>query len=234
MSIGSLFLLVAVLNYLLPEIFVKKEIAQADIDLRKEIDGIQTQLKDSSSFLIKYNMADGASELDGATKWIAEQKNRHPFDWDLAAQIASYQPKITLIQLTDLKGNVQAIDLNDELFYTPLWDASKQLVQIKGKVYRAVPQPPTDSQGFRSFLLFEAPKGLIPSFTPLQSISSLLSIQQKTTELYASIQTDVTRWLEKIGMVWMVTPLLNAAKRPLGALKTDGNMGSACSPTRCS
>lgn len=218
-SVGSLFLLVAVLNYLLPEIFVKKEMAKASIHLKKEIDGIQQKLNDFSAFLIKFNMVEGASELDGVARWIDDENGSHPFSWEFAAQIASYQPKISIVQLTDKSGAIWAIDLNNELFYTPLTNG-KQLVQIKGKSYLAVPQP-----GKLGLFLLKNTIQSTSNFAPLKPFSSAMSIQEEVPELYKDFQMEESLWLAKNEMILLLAPLLS--QKPIGAMKIDGEHGIA-------
>lgn len=164
LSIGGVFLIVALLNYFLPELLLKRELVKASYNLTNYIENIQKRINHFSSFLVTLNTIQGAAELDGLTKVLSShsgfQKNQAESTWGFASQIASYNPQIAFIQLTKKGGNTVVIAPEDGILYSPLWThLEKEMLLIKipekNELYIAILDTSIPNDGtFTSYLLF--------------------------------------------------------------------------------
>lgn len=164
LSIGGVFLIVALLNYFLPELLLKRELVKASYNLTNYIENIQKRINHFSSFLVTLNTIQGAAELDGLTKVLSShsgfQKNQAESTWGFASQIASYNPQIAFIQLTKKGGNTVVITPEDGILYSPLWThLEKEMLLIKipekNELYIAILDTSIPNDGtFTSYLLF--------------------------------------------------------------------------------
>ncbi len=161
-SVGVILLIVAILNYALPEVGMKRELRRASNYLDQYIECIQDQIQQFVSFLVTLEVVQGAAELNGIEKLFVTQDFMHDAHlnttspWVLAAQIAAYNPRISFVQVET--GNAHSVLITEEAtLYSPKWAAFDQgmyWIEIpeKGESFVAVP---TVFQGADLYLLFD-------------------------------------------------------------------------------
>jgi class 3 adenylate cyclase len=149
LSVGIIFLCVAMLNYSLPEIFVRKELDRVAVSLKRHLDQLQTRLNQFSSFLVTYRIVESAAELSGMTKMVAADMSAtsSPSLWAMAAKITSYSPQVAFVQVTDQSGRTAVVSPEDAKLYSPGWlpfEEEMLLVKIaeKEELFVAIPDGP--------------------------------------------------------------------------------------------
>jgi class 3 adenylate cyclase len=230
-SVGSVFLVVAFLNYLIPEIWVRKELNKASQYLNQYIEKVQTNLHQFASFLVIYNLVEGAAELDGIAKIIPQQakKSDHEASLELAWQIAAFNSQIAFVQLSSASELI-VITSEDANLYAPLWapfdrgmlwikipereelfvaipfeaDASMASYMLFDEKTMENPLPMNLDPSLREKLAFAAGqlgKGHSASFNALPQTSYSLSPQDSPAAIFQGLTEQENEWLEKMNLL---------------------------------
>src|ERR1700739_1112447 len=126
LGIGSLLLVVAILSYLLPEFFIRKNLKNASSYLAKQFQTIEERMIDLSSFFLTYQMVDTAVDLQGITEKISNNlhfaNGGNSPSWSQVSQIVAYNPQLAFVQ--EMQGQKSFVVLpQDTTLYTPNWTA---------------------------------------------------------------------------------------------------------------
>lgn len=152
LHVGSIFLIVAILSYLLPTVFVTREIDHASSYLNSQIDGYQRKIREVSRSWVTYRFLDVAARLNATIQTVEVEKRTI---WEIATSILKYDPEIAFVQVTDQNNKFALIKVDGVEMHSPLWAHSSQrqlLIQMyDGKIYEAQLLP---SSNHDTFLLF--------------------------------------------------------------------------------
>ncbi|MBS0623415.1 MAG: adenylate/guanylate cyclase domain-containing protein [Verrucomicrobia bacterium] len=146
MSVGIILLIVSCLSYLLPEIFIRREIKQGGVYINQYVQQMEQKILQTSSFVLLYRFMESGAALLGDAK-RAEQVEPLPADlWKFAVEIASYNPEIAFVQLSLTDGTSIVVSPEDAELYlghSQEFKEGKLWVKIQGKeaVFLAVPDP---------------------------------------------------------------------------------------------
>jgi class 3 adenylate cyclase len=144
LSVGIIFLMIAALNYLLPEIIIRRQLDKASILLNQHIDSIQERVRQFSSFLVTYNLTQSAAQLDGASTMLRNASGLQTAStkedslWVSAARIAAFDPKIAFVQISS-QGKSAVISPGDSALYVPLWAPVDKRME-KGMLWIKIPE----------------------------------------------------------------------------------------------
>lgn len=234
LSVGVVLLIVALLNYILPEIFVRSELKKVGSSLEKHLDKIQKRINDFSAFLIKYQIVEGAAELAGLSRMVTTEiasQSAHKEEISplmKAIKIATYNPQVAFVQLTDASGTSVTVAPGDATLYTPLFAPFQDgmlwvKLPEKQKLFIAISEE-SQNQAVKSYLLFDvstlkkesiqnelseklalAAKHVAQSqdasYTAFEKSAVSIQIEDSTKELYAALVFNENQWLEKIDLI---------------------------------
>lgn len=198
-SVGAIFLIVAVLSFIFPQLLVRKDLDKASFYLNQRFEQVQQQILDITYFLITYRLVDSAVELEGSVE-VVDQKAVAITPWTLAAQIANRDAEITFVQVSH--GNECAVILLQEgQLHRPLWAPSEQgkmWIKILGKqeLYEA---RPTGKEG--SYFLFRANNTQVSYFKSFTYNKVEIPEQEAIAKLYKDLLQQQIEWTEKMALI---------------------------------
>ena len=200
LSVGSIFLLIAILSYLVPRIFVRIDIDGASAELTQSYTNVQKRLRQVSSSWISYRFIHEAAQLTAVAQMIQIDKKG---TWEIAASLIEQDPDIAFVQVTDQHNQTALISPESGELYTPLWAKDSQ-----GELWIAIPQKEKRSlkalpliRGGDTFLLFahsNSPEEL--TFTPFQPEEVAIPAEATTSQIYEVLKQKERLLIEKSKM----------------------------------
>jgi class 3 adenylate cyclase len=233
-SVGVILCLVALMNYLFPFIFMRRDLDRATVYVNKHFDQIQQNVLNLSSFLITNRLVEGVAKFYAMVEMSATDQLVGS-SWELGEQIATYDSRISFIQIGS-----DVVSLQDGVLYAPEWAPFTEgmlwiRIPEKNEVFVAVPDPHMP----RYYLLFKEEtlkKATIPlkeplllatqhftegrqaPFIPLKIAPTPISPEESAQELFGSLLARELYWLDKIDFLKMIAPLQDKA----GEISADG------------
>ena len=203
LSIGSLFLIIAILNYSIPHIFVSKDINAASAYLTTIYSQYQARLKQLSSSWVIYRFVNEAAKLDISSQTLSVSEK--PL-WELAADAVGQDPEIALVQVTNKKGETAVISPESGHLYLPRWTKDHEgrlWIEIPEKEKIFLASALKKDKG--AYLLYgeqedeEDARNL--DFTPFEAAASLDVSESEPNKIYAALRAKESAQLEKIKMI---------------------------------
>jgi len=221
-SVGAILLIVALLNYFISEMWVRRELEKTGHIINENIENINKDLRNFFSFVVSYQVVYDAAELDGLSKIIAEQVSPQTAvnPWKLLSRIASFNPEIAFVQL----GH-QVVSPETGNLYFPRWTSIEGMLWVeipeKRALYVALPfsESPTHYLLFDAKLLQEVlpssdtlSQNLVRAKENLQKASSAnfvafpnddlsFSWRDSIKKLFQALVVYETRWVEKMSLI---------------------------------
>lgn len=216
LSMGSILLLVALLSYLIPIFFIRKDIASASSYLTAVYKGYIEKINYLSKNLVTYRFIHTAAELDAIAQTVRIENKS---SWEIAASILTQDPELAVVQVTSEDGKVAVLQPESAKSHTPLWakDSQEQLwIKIPGKEQIFLASP-LDQQGY--YLLKEKTSAdATLHFTPFEAEEPIRSYSDPTEDIYQTLRTNESNLLQKVRMIKLLAPW---EERAGGILHTD-------------
>lgn len=200
LSIGVIFLIIAILSYVIPKFFVRKDIDAVSAQLDRLFYDYHNKVEKLTDAWVTYRILEIAAQLGAAihtlpdiTQKISAQNKSL---WELAAAITSYDPKLAFVQITDLSGNTVVISPESGYPYIPLWahDAEGKLwvkIPVSERIFATV------DLGNYTYLLLNTAEGIEKAaslhYTPLDKEPDSFSLYDSQDLIY-----DALRWRESL------------------------------------
>lgn len=176
-SVGAILLIVALISYLLPEFFIKKDIDKASVHMNERFGESRKKINALASLLLSSQISEKTAELEGISAVVKAMKKEELAPLVLASKIAAYSPSLSFVQIE--KGEQIALvtpagtgchDIATAFEKEVLW------VKVGSRHFKATPL----QKG--TYLLVES-----ASFPPTLSLNAL--------------EEKAPSWLEKIEMI---------------------------------
>ena len=156
LSIGCIFLIIAILSWVVPNFFVRKDIDSATTSLNSIYTQYQKRLQQLSGSWVTYRFKNTAAQLSAVSQMIRIGQNS---PWQTAAAVIGEDPNIAVVQVTDRNKETAVISLESAKSYSPLWAKDEdETLWIKiaetNKVYRASPL----NKDKKAYLLYYDPE----------------------------------------------------------------------------
>lgn len=125
-SIGAILFGVALLNYFLPEILVRKDLAQAGRHLSRYFDELQKKIDKAVSSLAAYRMVQSAVALSEIVNLASVEYDGQKMELGAmtplrqASELAAYNPQIAFVQISNKDGEAVVVP-EDATLYLPQW-----------------------------------------------------------------------------------------------------------------
>jgi len=219
-SIGSLFLLIAILSYFITHFFVSKDIDGASAYLSSIYTQYQNRLKQLSGSWVTYRFVNEAAKLSIASQTVIVADK--PL-WALAASVVGQDPSIALVQVTDKNQETAVIAPESGQTYIPRWakDSEGRLwieIPEKEKLFLARPI----KRDKVTYLLHgnqeDEKEARSLSFTPFENPPKPQPSESDTTKIYAAVRAKENNLLEKSKMIQQLADYEGHAD---GILRTD-------------
>lgn len=220
LKVGCLFLLIAILSYLVPRFFVRKDIDIASADMDTLYTNALNKLSTLSSSWVTYRFVREAAQLPAVAQRVQVEKQSLR---EIAASVIGQDPDLAVVQVTDSGNQTAVISQESAHPYTPLWakDQSQQLwIQIpqREKIFLAIPlqKDPTIYLLFSDAKGEEAAKTL--SFTPFEE--KIFSTKRETSaeQAFEAFRLKESLHLEKTKLI---QELLLSERKAEGILHVD-------------
>ncbi len=216
LSVGTILLVVAILSYAVPKIFVERDINKASALLSKKFSASAKKIQLAFTTMISGQFIQQATELEGLAKLLTEQEalleEKRPLK-ERAAEIIGYAPALAYIQISDAKETVVIAPENGTL-YVPSWakiDANTLAIRFPdGRLYTARLHPFEKEPNQAFYYLFpeQDPDWKQLAFQPFDSNNPLLSPDDSTSQLFAYMTWSQNQMVDKAEMIELL------AKKP--------------------
>lgn len=214
LSIGSIFLVIALLSYLVPHIFVRKDIDRAANYLNDYYGDYQKKQTNLSQGWIEGRFVLDAAELTAVSQSI--QVDNKPI-WDLAASALDQDPIIVVVQITDKEGKSAVILAEDAIAYTPEWALDERgglVVKIREQSFSTQSLPHAPS----SYLLYKREPSTL-SFQSFEKAEAGKFSQNRFRNSFDVLLAKQSVELEKNRLIQELAPFHGKAA---GIMKWDG------------
>jgi class 3 adenylate cyclase/HAMP domain-containing protein len=219
-SVGSIFLVIAILSYVVPTFFIRKDINAGSAYLNQTFGAYQKKFQQLASSWITNRFLDLAVQLEGVTQSISVSKQGI---WELAASVISYDPEIAVVQVKNNQGQVAIISSESGRIYTPLWakDSEGKLWIQLGNPFRLFLAKSIEEIGESTYLLYDSPRKKVKGlrFTPFSQASFLEEKNVDDPEVvYQTLREEEERLVEMSKMISTLAPYHDEAA---GILKVN-------------
>lgn len=157
-SVGSILLIFAILNYVCSSLWIRKELEKASLALNQQIEQIQNNIRAFTSFILTYQIVQGAAELDGISK-IGLAARGSVFDISptlLGTRIAAFNPQISFVQVRNASGYTVTSPENAVL-YVPEWAVYEEgILWVRLPKNKEIFAAISDPQEMNIYHLFDA------------------------------------------------------------------------------
>lgn len=220
LSVGSIFLAIAILSYLVPHFFVRKDIDAASSYLTGIYNDDQKRIRDLSSSWISYRFVQVAAQLSAIAQTIPVEKKS---PWETASDLLGQDPTLAIIQVTSSTGETAIISPESSRSYTP-WHAQDE----KGNLWIQMPEKQTIflatpyREQKRTYLLTADPSGIemakTLSFIPFDKQSVSTEKEGNSQQMYAQLREQEGVVLEK---AQLIQDLNRVKEKAVGILRVD-------------
>lgn len=225
LSIGCIFLAIAFLSFLIPRLFVRKDIDEASKYLNSIYSQYQSRLQKLAKSWVTYRFVQQAAELSAVSQMIQVEKK--PL-WQIAAFALGQDPNIAIVQVTDNEQETAVISVESATPYTPAWAKDQKgtlwIKLAQERFFRTSALPNVTN----TYLLFADPekeseaKSL--TFTPFSQKQEKISIEDPTVEVYDALRLKESHLLEKIKLIQQ---LAEFKKEASGIMQVDASFKTA-------
>ena len=221
LSVGSILLIIAILSFFIPRIFIRKDINNASSFLSQNYDSYQIKIQQISKEWITARYERLALQLDALAHAIQIDKKSLR---EITAFVIGQDPEVSIVQATDGSHHFAVLSPESGQLYTPLWarDVEGQLwikISPKEKIFLA--SKTTQNEG-TTYLLFAHAEGEERAKT-LEFVSferqPYLALSDDTPGYaYDVLKTKENLLLEKMTMIQELIPWEGKAS---GILRID-------------
>ena len=232
LSVGCILLVIALLSYFVPRIFIRKDITSASSYLSEVYNMYLKKIDYLSKSWVTYRFVQTAAQLDAVSRAIHVEKQSV---WEISSSVIVQDPEIAVVQVTDRSQKTAVISLESGKMYTPLWARDqKQRLWIKFPEQEGVflatpvetPQADVDSKDHEKksvyYLLFPEPQeesvvSALP-FIPFDNEIRSSNPSDPTQNMYEILRLKESLLYEKVKMIQFLVPWEGKA---VGVLHVD-------------
>ncbi len=225
-SIGGVFLIVAILNYFLPKIFVTHDVDKGAAYLKGKTDEYQKKIIKLTTSWVTYRFLNMAAQLNAAShalelKNINSKTEFNADPWHMAATAIRTDPEIAFVQVSSPTQSA-IITPEGASLYLPSWarDGDKLWIRLSpGDIFLATPLEGQKN----TFLLYKPRNG--EERTDLQFISFLplsetIPLKDQPQGLYDQLRVKENLLLQKTELIEQLLPWHQKAE---GILRVDAD-----------
>jgi hypothetical protein len=219
LSVGSIFLLIAILSYFVPKYFVHEDVRGATKNMNAVFSNYHQKVQKVTESWVTYRFLETAARLEAVIQTLPEKESNL---WGYAATILSDVPQLAFVQVTEGKESV-VISQENAKVHVPQWarDREGQLwINIEGTVFN------TQALDNDNYLLVKAerdlPQGL--QFTSFEREPNPISLRDSPPQMYQALKWQESVLIEKSNLIRI---LAAQHKEADGIMKTDSSFKRA-------
>lgn len=218
LSVGAIFLVIAILSYFVPKVFIRKDINTSGWKLNNLFESYHAKMQTLASNWVTYRMMQTAAQLSAVINAVpAEGKDA----WELATTIVGYDPQLAFVQVTGKETAV--ISVESGVVYVPAWarDAA-------GKLWIQIPGSQTSYEatfsGEGTYLLVKGSESEALNFVPFEQELSSFSLSDAPKRIY-----DALKWRENVLLqkAAVIKELAANREKAAGIMKVDPSFKQA-------
>jgi len=219
-NVGAILLLVAILNIVLAEVWIRRSVDEKGGMISQYVEEINTKIEQFSSFLITMRLVEKGASLERVAYITASQQTEPPNLWKEAEQIVSYDPEIAFVQVS--KDKSALITPEDAPLHPFSYAVQGEDVwaQVEGKegVFKGK-KIDSLSQGVYVLVSTEMMQPSL-SFQSVGMTKINYQIEDSVPKLFNSLLTDEMQWVYKIDLIEAMLAFYDKEGFfPLGAIK---------------
>ncbi len=221
MSVGGIFLLIAILSYTIPKIFVRKDVDVAASRINSTLSSYHQKVQKETEAWVTYRFLLTEAELNAVVQSVpSEEKN----NWELAANLVEYYPELAFVQITEGAQTVVISQENGRV-YIPEWardPIGRLWIKIKGTIFA------TSYLDDDTYLLLSDGEGMQQArsltYTPFEKKPHSISLQEAPSQFYQALKWHENVQLQRARMIGALIAKRNEAA---GIAKIDSNFKRA-------
>ena len=221
MSVGGIFLLIAILSYSIPKIFVRKDVDAAASGINSIFSSYHQKVQKGTESWVTYRFLQTAAELNAVVQSVPlEEKD----NWELASNLVGYSPELAFVQIKDGAQTVGISQENGKV-YIPQWsrDSTGRLwIKISDTIFA------TSYLEDDTYLLLSNGDGINEAielpYTPFEKEPRSITLQEAPSQIYQALKWHESVQLEKARMI---RALVAKRKEAAGIVKIDSSFKRA-------
>ena len=221
MSVGGIFLLIAILSYTLPRIFVRKDVDAAASSINSIFSNYHQKVQKGAESWVTYRFLQTAAELNAVVQSVPLEEINN---WELAANLVGYSPELAFVQIMQSAHTVGISQENGRV-YIPEW-ARDSMGRLWIKITDAIFA--TSYLEDDTYLLLPEGEGreqaILLSYTPFEKEPSSISLQEAPSQIYQVLKWHESVQLQKARLIRALVAKRTAAA---GIVKIDSDFKRA-------
>ena len=217
---GAILLLVAILNIVLAEVWIRRSVDDKGGMISKYVEEINTKIEQFSSFLITMRLVEKGADLERVA-YISATEQTEPINlWKEAKQIVSYDPEIAFVQVSKDKSAVITPEDAPLHPFTYAIEGEDVWAKVSGnqEIFKGK-KADSLSEGVYVLVGTETIEPSV-SFQAVDMPKISYEIQDSAPKLFNSLLSDEMQWVYKIDLIEAMLAFYDKqGVFPLGAIK---------------
>lgn len=200
LSVGGIFLLIALLSYSVPKFFVRKDVNTAASNMNTLFTNYHLKVQKMTEYLVTYRFLQTAAQLNAVAESVPKAEKN---GWEFAATLVGYEPELAFVQVTE---NEQTAVISQESgkIYIPEWARDPE-----GRLWIKMPETgvifATSSLGGGVYLLHPQGEGMEKAetldYTPFDEEPDSISIRAAPQQIYQALKWQEIVMLQKAQLI---------------------------------